>query len=243
MHPILKFGLAAAVVALAAFVGINYLSAPTLNVGGDDDQASTTPSTSEPTAAAIPRIPFGAIPETRQYRANAFIPVEVLVTIPEGWRGGGEWLLYGPRGPEAPDGMNIRFGSVRNLYADPLAASEGFLDPAIGPTVDDLVDAMLSHPDWDTTGPTDVTIDGYAGKAVRLAIPEDLELPGGEFLLYQDEGGGDRWAWEPGQFADLYVIDVDGERLVLELFSYPDTSPAHLAERETVLASIQLRRR
>lgn len=245
MNPILKFGLAAAVLAVVAFVGISYISAPNVNVdvgGGDVDQVSATPPTPEPTAAPIPWLQGGGILEAGTYRADPFIPVEVLITVPEGWTGGGNWLLLGPRGPESPDGMNIRFGSVENLYANPLALGDGSLDPPVGPTVDDLVDAMMSHPDWPTTGPTDVTIDGYAGKVVRLTLPTDLDLPGGRFLLFRDGASGERWAWEPGQIVDFYIIDVDGERLVLELFSYPDTPAADLAERDAVVESMQLRR-
>jgi hypothetical protein len=174
------------------------------------------------------------------YRANPFVPVEVLVTVPDGWIGGGEWLLFGPRGFEPPDGMNIRFGSVSRIFANPLDAGDGFLDLPPAATVDEIADAMASHPDWPTSPATDVTIDGYAGTLFRVTLPADQEMPNGEFLLFEDGGGGDRWAFAPGQIIDIYVIDVDGQAIVLELFSYPDTPAEDVAARQAVIDSIQL---
>ena len=58
--------------------------------------------------------------------------------------------------------------------------------------------------------------------------------------MFQDATLGDRWAFEPGQIIDFYIIDVDGQRLVLELFSYPDTPVADLAQRAEILESMQL---
>ena len=116
------------------------------------------------------------------------------------------------------------------------------MDPAVGPTVDDLVAAMTSHEDWPTSDPTDVSIDGYSGKVIRMTLPADREIPTGGFLLFQDGMGGDRWAWAAGQIVDFYIIDVEGERLVLELFSYPDTPATDLAARQAVVDSLQLSR-
>lgn len=233
-----KFGLAAAVVAVAVLLGFNFFAAPDVGTDGLGDPIATP--TPEPTATLVPMLPDGESLDAGIYRANPFIPVEVLVTVPDGWIGGGDWLLFGPRGFEPPDGMNIRFGAVRNMFANPLMRQDGFLDPPVGPTVEDLADAMVSHPDWPTSPPTDVTIDGYAGKVIRMTLPPDLEIPGSGFLLFQDAQGGVRWAFEQGQIIDFYIIDVDGQRLVLELFSYPDTPAEDLAARQAVVDALQL---
>jgi hypothetical protein len=242
----LRLGLVAAAVVAVAVLGLT-LVGPGRDIGGPGldapPVASSTPiptTTPIPTATPVPPIPESESLDGGTYRANASIPVDVLVTVPDGWMGGGDWLLFGPRGFEPPDGMNIRFGSVSTMFANPLDASDGFIEPPIGPTVEDLVDAMIDHPDWSTSPATDVSIDGYAGKVIRLTIPADIELPDDRFLFWRDGLGGERWAFEPGQIIDFYVIDVDGQRLVLELFSYPDTPAADLAERQAVIDSLQL---
>ena len=102
------------------------------------------------------------------------------------------------------------------------------------------MEAMVNHPEWETSAPTDITVDGYAGKHVRLTLPPDLELSADRFLLFRDEEFGDHWAFEQGQTFDFYIVDVDGERLVLELISYPDTSAEDLAAREAVVSSLQI---
>lgn len=240
MNSALRLGLVAAAVVVTAVLGIT-LFGPGANVGGPGPGESPLPSLApSPTATLVPRIPSSENLEAGTYRANAFIPVDVLVTVPDGWSGGGDWLLFGPRGFEPPDGMNIRFGSVSQMFANPYEVADGFVDPPVGSTVDDLVNAMINHPDWPTSPPTDVSIDGYAGKVVRLTLPPDTELPGGRFMFWRDGEGGDRWAFESGQIVDIYVIDVDGQRLVLELFSYPDTPTDDLAERQAVIDSLQL---
>ncbi|MDQ4035797.1 MAG: hypothetical protein M3153_07685 [Chloroflexota bacterium] len=240
MNSTLRLGLAAAAVVVTAVLGLS-LFADDANVGGPgfDDPPGPT-ATPMPSATPVPAIPTSDDLEGGTYRANAFVPVDVLVTVPDGWIGRGDWLLLGPRGVEPPDGMNIRFGSVSSMYANPLDASDGFVEPPIGPTVDDLVEAIVAHPDWSTSRPTDVSIDGHAGKAVRLTLPAEIELSEGRFLFWRDGQGGDRWAFEPGQIIDFYVIDVDGQRLVLELFSYPGTPATDLAERQAVIDSLQL---
>ncbi len=245
MNTYLKFSLAAAAVAVVAVLGFNYIATPTGTVntgaGGDDASPSST-TASQPTSTPIPRLAASGPLEAGTYQANAFIPVDVLVTVPEGWISGGDWLLYGPLGPDAPRGMNIRFGSVTNLFADPEDRAAGLMHPPVGPTVDDLVAAMTSHADWPTSDPTDVSIDGYSGKVVRLTLPPDEAIPPGGFLLFKDAQDGDRWAWAAGQIVDFYIIDVEGERLVLELFSYPDTPATDLAARQAVVDSLQLSR-
>ena len=240
MNATLKFGLAAAVVVVAALLGFNYLVGSNVGAPGLDDPAPTPLPTAEPTPTPVPMLPDSENLEAGTYPVNPFIPIGIEVTVPAGWTGVGGWLLIGPRGVEPPDGMNIRFGSARAVFANPFERADGFVDPAMGPTVDDLVDAMVSHPDWPTSPPTDVTLDGYEGKVVRMTLPADLEIPEDGFLLFQDGQGGDRWAFEPGQIIDFYVIDVEGQRLVLELFSYSDTPADDLAARQVVIDSIQI---
>jgi hypothetical protein len=136
--------------------------------------------------------------------------------------------------------MNIRFGSVSRIFANPLDAGDGFLELPNVPSVEEFADAMAGHPEWPTSPATDVTIDGYSGTRFRITLPTDLDMPAdGRYLLFQDGSAGDRWAFAPGQIIDVYVIDVDGRAIVLELFSYPDTPADDHAARQAVIDSIR----
>jgi hypothetical protein len=70
-----------------------------------------------------------------------------------------------------------------------------------------------------------------------MTLPPEVEVP---FYFFQDAGGGDYWAFERGQIIDFYILDVDGQRLVLQLFSYPDTPAEDISAREAVVNALQL---
>ena len=240
MNNIAKLSVAAAVVVVAALVGFNYL-APNIGGPGLDDPT--------PTPAPTPVAAIGSQSNLAgRYLVPTDLPVNVTVALPadEGWSSSNNWVTIGPKGNGAPDGMAIRFYTASdkfNLFSNPLSQSEGRLDPPVGPTVDDLVQAILSHPAWTATGPTDITVDGHAGQLVQLTIPLDAELdPAGNdrFLLFDDgTAGGQVWGWQPGQTHAIHIVDVDGDRLIIEAFSYPGTSAEDLAAQQAVVDSVQ----
>jgi len=232
-----RFGLAAAAVVLVAIVGIYLVGGP--NVGGPPDSAPSPSAelTPFPTATPMPRLSGQESLAAGRYRVDPTIPMVVTVEVPDGWGAGGPWVVFGPKGFDAPDGMAIRFYTVRRLFANPLSPDEGFL-PEVGPGVEDLVNAMVNHPDWPTTGAEAITIDGYAGQVVHLTLPPDTS-DATPFYFFGDEIGG-QYGWVAGQLFDIYVIDVDGERLVIDAHHYPGTSEADLAAQRAVLDSIQL---
>jgi hypothetical protein len=172
------------------------------------------------------------------YLVDPLLPMDVRVEVPDDWSASGNWVVIGPKGNQAPDGMAIRFYTAPSLYLHPLAPDDGLL-PAAGPSAEDLVTAMVEHPDWPTTGPTAITVDGYAGQVVHLTLPEGT-TDSTPFYLFGDESGGQIWGWAAGQVHDLYVVDVDGERLIIDAFHYPGTSEEDLAAQTMVIDSIQL---
>lgn len=233
-----KGGIAAVVVVPAAIIAIALASC---QVGSSEPTATPTVTmTAEPTATPAPRLNGQDPLDAGRYQINAGLSTDVSVAVPSGWSAGGDWVVIGPRGNDEPDGMAIRFYTIPNLAANPLAHSEGNLDPPVGPTVDDMVQAIVAHPAWTATEPTDITIDGHAGQLVAIMIPTDAELPADDtFYLYAEPGGGGIWGWAPGQTFDWYIVDVDGQRLIIDSFHYPGTSEEDLAAQRTVVESVQ----
>ena len=137
--------------------------------------------------------------------------------------------------------MAIRFYQIDNLARNPLSSADGKIDPPLGPTVSDLVQAIVTHPAWTASAPTAVTIDGHPGQLVELAIPLDVKLGAdGQFCLSIDTDGTCAfWGFTPGQTFDWYIVDVDGQRMVIDAFHYPGTSAADLAAQRAVVDSIQ----
>jgi hypothetical protein len=199
--------------------------------------ASATPSAS---ATRVPELNGEVSQPAGRYRVDPLLPMEVTVELLDGWGAGGNWVVIGPKDNDAPDGMAIRFYTAEMLYANPLSPSDGLL-PAVGPSVDDLVNAMLEHPDWPATGPDPATIDGYSGQVVHLTLPEGTS-DATPFYLFGDASGGQIWGGAARQVHDLYVIDVEGERLVIDAFHFPGTSEEDIAAQRAVIDSVQLAR-
>jgi hypothetical protein len=230
MNTATRIGLAAAAVVVLTFAGMKFLPGSGL-FGGPP--AATCALTLEPNLHGQACLSPG------RYEVDPTLPVIVTVEVPDGWSAGGNWIVIGPKGKEAPHGMAVRFYTAQNLYRNPLSPGEGLVVPLVGPSVDDLVNAMVNHPDWTTTGPTPITIDGYAGQVVHVTLPAGTSdtTP---FFLSVDANGGQAWGWVAGQLFDIYVVDVGGKRLVIDAFHYPGTSAADLAAQRAVLDSIQL---
>jgi hypothetical protein len=159
----------------------------------------------------------------------------VTFSMPDGWTNIGWGLIKGD------PAFGLLSMEVRNTYTD--ACPSIALDPPTGPTVDDLASAWADLPAFDATAPTDITVHGFHGKQVEFTVPDydEVECPYGELMLLQDNTGQDGyWAQAPNQRHDLWILDVDGTRLVIAAFWYPDTSPQDLAELEAIRSSIQI---
>ena len=179
--------------------------------------------------------------EPGRYLVNAGVP-GVTVTVPAAWTTDTDWVVIGPRGNEAPVGMAVRFYQIDNLAKNPLSVSDGKFNPPLGPTVSDLVQAIVTHTAWTAGAPTDITIDGHAGQRVEFAIPSDAKLgAAGQFCLSLDtDGTCGIWGWSPGQTFDWSIVDVGGRRLVIDAFHYPGTSAADLAAQQAVVDSVKV---
>lgn len=165
--------------------------------------------------------------------------IRVTFTVPDGWAGilGAVWLAA--EGSSAPSGATMGFGRGGWLYGDPCLTPERIAanvtpDVPVGPSVDDFANALADHPLLDATDPVAVTLGGYSGKYVDLQLPSDLT--GCEYRL-----------WEPGIYAQgpnhrwhLWILDVDGVRLVVQTTDYAQTSPQRRAELQAMVDSIQI---
>jgi hypothetical protein len=239
MPSIIKAVVPLAAVILVVFVGFQLLPSS----GGIGGPAATPSPTPSPTATPAPTITGtltgqGSLSPGR-YTVNAGIP-GLTVAVPASWSTDTDWVVIGPRGTGEPDGMAIRFYQIDNLAKNPLSSSDGPIDPPLGPTVSDLAQAIVRHPGWTATAPTDVTIDGHAGKLVEFAIPLDAKLGAdGQFCLSLDAGDCGIWGFAPGQTFDWYIVDVGGKRLIIDAYHYPGTSADDLAAQRAVVESVQ----
>ena len=232
MHNFLRIGLAAAVVAVAAALGYNYLIAPNVGGPGLDEPAPTTTPTEAPVppASSFDTQPAGDRLEPGSYFTTV-AGNQITFTVPAGWQRNVVPQVLWTGNSEA----RLAFGEIENIYADPCQPALGLLDPAPGPTVDDLASALAAIPGASATT-ADAEISGFRGRYVELDVPEAFGncIPdGGEALLNADR------PFEPA-IHRFWMVDVDGDRIVIHSVSRPGALSRQVDELETIVGSIQI---
>ncbi len=83
------------------------------------------------------------------------------------------------------------------------------------------------------TDPVDVTLAGDSGTYRDLTVPDDIS----ECVRYMPT---DRhiYAQRPGQRWHMWILDVDGVRVLVKMNDYPGTAPEHLAEEQAIIESL-----
>jgi len=224
MNNALRIAVVAAGILAAALIGYRLLTNPSV---GPQPSPTVVP-TSQTTASVDPAAYAISIPEVS--------PIQIDLTLPAGWSRGG-WNV-------AKNDAFLGVWPVENVYADPCLWDGTLLDPPVGPTVEDLASALAEQPQRDATS-TDVTMDGYAGTLVTMSVPADINLSncdGGMFASWSEAGSDSpsRFAQRPGQIDVIYILDVEGTRVVIDGSYLPSTSATDVAEFEEIIASIDI---
>ncbi len=162
--------------------------------------------------------------------------IRVTITVPDGWAGAplGAAIWLAAHQNSGPAGAGFLIGRGGWLYSDPCAET-GDADIAVGPTVADFVEALVAHPLLDLTEPVDVTVGGHPGTYLELAGPADrTDCP-----YFQ--------AWAPTFYAQgdsnrqlIWVVDVDGVRVVIHGSEFPGTAPERSAELRAIVESMRI---
>lgn len=169
--------------------------------------------------------------------------IRVTITLPDGWSGAGAGIwLTGP-GNGLPDGAGMLFARGAWLLSDPCKYIVA--DIPVGPTVADFVDAVATHPHLDTTEPVDVTLAGYSGKYFDLQVPADISAC--ETETGNPSSGPIYRPWDPGIYAQgpgqrwhVWVVDVNGVRVVVQSSDFAGTAATNRAELQAIVDSVHI---
>jgi len=246
MNTTLKFGLAAVVVAVAVLIGVNYFAAP--NVGGPgltEPTSTPTPTpTPEPTPTATPE---GLLPEGPYVFTHPAGGLRVTVTIPADWYAETQYgVIVKDQNSDPPDGAAIigPWSGDLYVYGDPCEWSTTTPDTPAA-TVDEAVAALMAQASRDASEPVDIIVAGYVGKSITLHVPDDTvdsACDQGKFASWT--GGGDpisspgRYHQGPGQIDEVWLLDVDGQLIVMDAMYGPETPAEHLDELHAILESM-----
>ena len=250
MNNFAKVLFATAAVVAVAVVGINLLPGSQTGAGGPPPPASpsASPPSPSPTPAATPTDQVDGDLQPGTYTAQ--LPVDdtlaVTFTVPEGWGAFADppGVLRGLL-PTDDRAIAVQFRDVTTLKGDPCHWSGPDDDIRVGPTADDLVQALQEQTAYEASEPVDVTVGGYAGQRVDIVSPTELfaEVNGATTAVGCDEGhwrfwDGEIYAQGPANRWQTNIVDVDGTRLVIVVQDFPDTSAADRAELDAIVDSM-----
>jgi len=226
------------------------LTAPSSPTPAPSASPSSTPTpgpTSGPSATPTP-----AGQQAVQVVGTGSYPGYTVV-LPAGWTHNQYFALgEGARTGPPRGALGIGVWDVGQVFRDPCHWQGQGFDP--GPSVGELVAALVAQPMRNATRPTDVTLAGYPGKYLEWSVPATIKSsapsefdacdvePDGQHHDFQGwlgNGMGNRYEQVPGQVDRLWVLDVNGQRLVVDATYSPDTTPADRAELASVVASLR----
>lgn len=242
MNPFARVALGGVAV-VAMLLGALYIVNPAGSGIGNRPTATATPSPTpspSPSPIALSEVQVPLDPGT-YVTADPF-PFRISMTVPEGWMGkiGGPYLTQLERTSASG---SIAFSIFDKVFADPCHTTTGYIDPPVGPTVEDLATALGGLPTVDVTTPVDATIGGRTGKQLTITAPTvttgcDL-VSGGTFPIWELPLGSTN-ELRPGQVDRVWIVDVDGTRLVIDATHSLGTDAALDAEIQGILDSIRI---
>jgi len=258
MNKIVQIGLGTAALAAALLIGSNLLVPPGPGPAAESS-ASAAPSEDAPSVepAGANFLPEGAL----LLWDGAPDGVSITVTISgDDWYGrpGQGWFTRG-KDPNPPGTGMIVYGSVEDyyVYGDPCHwQSTKPETPAA--TVDEMVVALQDQAPGNegelfgskstASEPTDISLGGYHGRSITLHAPaifahdcdrEQMAIFASEDRSpdrYLRRGGPDGGSMQ-GQFDELWILDVNGQIVVLDLAYHADTPQNVVDELRAILAS------
>ena len=239
MNKFIAFGLGAAAVVVALFVGVQLFSPP--DGGTGSSEPSPSPSTAQ---SGSPQPTHAPVPDSGAIDAGTYLMTDGVtsfsITIPPGWdaEGGGRDIR---KHREAPN--EVTFGIyVPEISVFPDACVTGDDPQPTGPTVDDLIAALRAQENSDVSEPAEVMIGGRPAMRLDLSIPEGLDLTecdDGTLKIWVDEAGSYLAGLGPTGSTPVTLVETSSGRVVFYTEEGAEATASDLAELQAIVDSIQ----
>ncbi len=137
--------------------------------------------------------------------------------------------------------MAFMFWAVTEVYRHPC----DWFGPTITPgaTVADLATTLQGIPTRNASEPEPVSVGGFDGLYMQWSVPDDVDFDDcdeGYFESWKgDITGTDRYQQAPGQVDRLWILDIEGQRLVIDAFYLPGTPEEDRHEIDDIIDSIR----
>lgn len=222
-------------------------------------QLVVVPPPLNPAATPHPEPSLAGIPAGTAELARAGpTGLHVTVTLPAGWQEAGDATYLKPDGAGGAE-LSIGAWRLQHVYTYPCRwATHAYADPPLMQTAQGQAEALSSWwgqdpsllPYWNASiapiarKPVPGTLLGYPAWYVEVLLPQGFDLgacDGGQVVLWDDASGAVRSS-VPGDLHRIWVVDVDGDSVVIDATSGSSASAAERAELQAAIDSIQIGR-
>jgi hypothetical protein len=154
---------------------------------------------------------------------------DALVEVPSGFDDEAAWYVVSP---DQQEFLGLWTVGLVDRDACPSGTSQLF-DP--GPSVEDLADALVAQKSTRAPKPKPVTLAGYQGLYVELVSPHDISRCEQTGEIWDDRG-----IYNVGQVDLVWILDVDGQRLVVNAAYTPKSSASDIDKLTSMVKSLTL---
>ena len=238
MTSIARAAAAVAAVLVLAF-GVSQLLPSSSGIGAGPPSASATATAiASPSASATP-LPT---PRPTTLTVEAPYPATITLRVGPGWRLWGAEGLAGKgwyKGTPDPPGIGFTFWTAKEVFAEPCGGVFTTLDPPIGPKVDDLADALIKQPATIVKVDKPITVDGFSGRFLDYTADYSRGCAAGHLNRWRTVSGSIREALD-GERDQVWILDIDGKRIIIDAFEFSSTSAEDRAELSTVIDTVRI---
>lgn len=205
--------------------------------GGTSPSATTSNDPGSVTSKHLAGDSTALAPGTYQFSVKAKPGVETpdaLVEVPSGFKDGNDvpgFYVVSSDG-DAFLGLWTIVHVQRNACRRPLY---DFFTP--GPTVRDLANALVAQKSTRASTPERATLAGHQGLYVELASPPDISRCDQDPGLWGDPGS--RGIYSDGQIDRAWILDVDGQRLVVNAAFGPTATTSEIDDLTSMVKSLE----
>jgi hypothetical protein len=197
-----------------------------------DDGPHRSPSSASP-PPLVATLPAGSRLDPGPYALAAIGAPEMaqaVVTVPSGFEAGGDFLFS--------DEAAIGYWAVSGVYRNPCTKQGGLM--SVGRTVDDLATALASQPLIPATEPVPISIGGHDGAYLELTAPRlDYDACTPEDVAFWRTENGDRFTDAAGKFDRVWILDVDGDRVLINAAFDRRATVQEIQALTTVVESVE----
>jgi hypothetical protein len=210
---------------------------------GSDPSQSRTPGPTpaftlvDPEADGSISLPAGRYALTADGSDSS--PLAVM-DVPDGFHGFGGWSLGADGGPNNQDFYGVSYHAVDAVPEDGCTRDSAPTDAGTSP--EDLAAALEAQKMTSITAPEPISLAGHDGLYLELTASQRIRpktCTDRTFELWSSGSDG-RWLlFEPGQVDQLWILDVDGQTLVLDARSVPGVTPDQVDAITGIVGSVR----